>query len=118
MSATTDKTAAITRRRVIGLVGATGLSLAALPCARAEDEKTKKRILFFTKSSEFEHDPVKRNGEAPSLSERTLSAIGRKHGFEIVATKAGRIFDGDLAQYDAFFFYTTGDLTDPGTTRP
>jgi type 1 glutamine amidotransferase len=75
----------------------------------------KKRTLFFSKSSGFEHDPVKRNGAAPSLSELTLSAIGKKHGFEIVATKDGRVFDGDLAQYDAFLFYTTGDLTDPGT---
>jgi hypothetical protein len=58
---------------------------------------------------------VKRDGAAPSLSETTLSAIGKKHGFEIVATKDGRVFDGELAQYDAFFFFTTGDLTEAGT---
>jgi hypothetical protein len=109
-----NKSCAITRRRALELFGATSLSLVAPPFGRAADDKMKKRILFFTKSSGFEHDPVKRNGGAPSLSELTLSAIGKKHGFEIVATKDGRVFDGDLAQYDAFIFYTTGDLTDPG----
>jgi uncharacterized protein len=106
-----NKTSAITRRRILELFGATSLSLADPPYGRAAE----KRILFFTKSSGFEHDPVKRNGAAPSLSELTLSTIGKKHGFEIVTTKDGRVFDSDLTQYDAFLFYTTGDLTDPGT---
>ena len=43
--------------------------------------RTRSGILFFTKSSGFEHDPVKRNGGAPSLAELMLSAIGK-----IVAT--------------------------------
>ena len=110
-----NKTGAITRRQIFELLGATSLSSAALLYGRAADDKMKKRILFFTKSSGFEHDPVKRSGAAPSLSELTLSTIGKKHGFEIVATKDGRVFDGDLAQYDAFLFYTTGDLTELGT---
>jgi type 1 glutamine amidotransferase len=111
-----NKTSAITRRRALKLFGATSLPLALLRYGRAADKIEKeRRILFFTKSSGFEHDPVKRSGAAPSLSELTLSTIGKKHGFEIVATKDGRVFDGDLAQYDAFLFYTTGDLTEPGT---
>jgi hypothetical protein len=61
--ATMDRTSAITRRRVLELLGATSLPLAALPYGRAADDKMekKRRILFFTKSSGFEHDPVKRN---------------------------------------------------------
>ena len=111
-----NKTSAITRRRALELLGATSLPLAASPYCRAADGKTGKtrKILFFTKSSGFEHDPVKRNGVAPSLSEVTLSVLGKKHDFEIVATKDGRVFDGDLTQYDAFFFFTTGDLTEAG----
>jgi hypothetical protein len=108
-----NKTGVITRRWALELLGVTSVSLAALPYSRA----AQKRILFFTKSSGFEHDPVKRNGASPSLSELTLSATGKKHGFEIIATKDGRVFDGELAQYDAFLFYTTGDLTDPGTDK-
>jgi type 1 glutamine amidotransferase len=58
---------------------------------------------------------VKRHGQAPSLAEATLADLGRQHGFDIVATKDGRFFDGNLARYDAFFFFTTGDLTESGT---
>jgi uncharacterized protein len=99
------------------LFGAASLPLAAPTYGRAADDKTekKRRVLFFTKSSGFEHDVVKRNSAAPSLSEATLSGLGKQHGFDIVATKDGRIFDGDLTQYDAFFLFTTGDLTEPGT---
>jgi type 1 glutamine amidotransferase len=111
-----NRTSAITRRRVLELFGATSLPLVPLRYGRAAGKiETKRRILFFTKSSGFEHDPVKRNGPAPSLSELTLSAVGKKHGFEIVATKDEHIFDGDLAQYDAFLFFTSGDLTEGGT---
>ena len=33
------------------------------------------------------------------------------------ATKDGTVFDSDLSPYDAFFFYTTGNLTTPGTDK-
>src|SRR5262245_6230536 len=113
------RTTAITRRRVLELFGTTSLLPAALCYARAADDKMEKerKILFFTKSSGFEHDPVKRNGAVPSLSEAILSAVSRKYGFEVVATKDGRVFDGDLAQYDAFFFFTSGDLIEAGIDR-
>jgi type 1 glutamine amidotransferase len=82
----------------------------------AVDRNPKKRsVLLFSKSSGFEHDPVKRRGRRPSLAERTLARIGERHGFDVMATKDGRVFDGDLARYDAFFFFTTGNLTQPGT---
>ena len=44
-----------------------------------------------------------------------LTEIGREHNIEVVATKDGTVFDGDLSGYDAFLFYTTGDLTQAGT---
>lgn len=78
-------------------------------------EDTKPRVLFFSKSSGYEHDVVKRRGEGPSLSEAILAEIGRMHGFDVIATKDGRVFDGDLGQYAAFFFFTTGNLTEAGT---
>ncbi len=100
-----------TRRWVLELLGAvTFLETAAL-CGRAADDNNKNRllkVLFFSKSSGFEHDVVKRTGEGHSLSEATLTELGRTHGFDIIATKDGRVFDSDLSQYDAFFFFTTG----------
>jgi type 1 glutamine amidotransferase len=111
-----SRSSAITRRRLLELLGAASLPLAAPVYGRAEsDAEKRRRILLFTKSSGFEHDVVKRNGAAPSLVEATLSELGKQHGFDIVATKDGRFFDGNLVRYDAFFFFTTGDLTEPGT---
>jgi type 1 glutamine amidotransferase len=85
--------------------------------SRARTAERKRTVLFFNKSSGFEHDVVKRNGRDRSLAERTLVEIGRRQGFDVVATKDGRVFDGDLTRYDAFFFFTTGDLTETGTDK-
>jgi uncharacterized protein len=70
---------------------------------------------FFSKSSGYEHDVVRRTANGPSLSEVTLTEIGRVHGFDVISTKDGGVFDGNLAQLDAFFFFTTGNLTEAGT---
>jgi len=43
-----------------------------------------------------------------------LREFGGAAGFDFHETKDGTVFDGDLNQYDAFFFYTTGDLTKSG----
>jgi type 1 glutamine amidotransferase len=97
---------------------AAGISIPAaitVTCGRAENRK--RTILFFSKSSGFEHDVVKRDGRALSLAEQTLVDIGQQQGFDVVTTKDGRLFDGDLTRYDAFFFFTTGDLTEPGTDK-
>jgi Trehalose utilisation len=104
--------------RIGSLAGATFMTT-ALPyrLAAEDDNKRNRKVLFFTKSSGFEHDLVKRTGGGPSLSETALTDIGRTRGFEVVATKDGRIFDSDLARYDAFFFFTTGDLTEAGTDK-
>jgi type 1 glutamine amidotransferase len=107
-------TRSITRRRAIELIGATGLLPAALPGANAADPRT---ILFFTKSSGFEHDMVHRTGEDLSPAEKILTRIGEKQGITVIATKDGRVFDDDVDRYDAFAFFTTGDLTEAGTDR-
>jgi type 1 glutamine amidotransferase len=112
-----NRSGALTRRRGLELCGAASLPLPALTSGRAAagDTEKNRRILLFTKSSGFEHDVVKQYGQASSLAEATLADLGKEHDFDVVATKDGRIFDGSLAQYDAFFFFTTGDLTEPGT---
>lgn len=104
----------LTRRNALALIGATGLLPVARRDGRAFDGKT---VLFFTKSSGFEHDTVRRTGEDLSLAETTLVEIGKRDGFTVVATKDGRVFDGDLDRYDAFAFFTTGNLTEAGTDR-
>jgi type 1 glutamine amidotransferase len=47
-----------------------------------------------------------------------LAELGAKHGWEFTFTKDGSVFTAaGLKPYDAVFFYTTGDLTTPGTDQ-
>lgn len=75
----------------------------------------RRKLLFFTKSASFQHSSIARKEADLSHAERVLTDLGREHGFDVTSTKDGTIFDGDLDAYDAFMFYTTGDLTQPGT---
>lgn len=80
--------------------------------------KANKKVLFFTKSSGFEHSVIKRKGDSLSLAERILTEIGKEHGYEVVCSKDGREFNPDkIGQWDAFAFETTGDLTTAGTDK-
>jgi type 1 glutamine amidotransferase len=83
----------------------------------AEGDKPKK-ILFFSKSSGFEHSVIKRNKGEPSYVEKLLTEWGPKRQYVFTFSKDGSLFAPSyLAQFDAFFFYTTGDLTTPGTDK-
>lgn len=106
-------------RRQMLLAGAAMLGAGALGrAALAAPRLAGKKVLFFTKSSGFQHSVIARKGGELGLCERVLSAIGKEHGFEVVPCKDGRVFDPDkIGQWDAFVFYTTGDLTTPGDTR-
>ena len=78
----------------------------------------KKSVLLFTKSSGFEHEAIKVVGGKPSIMEKAVTALGKQHGFEVTATKDGRVFDSkEFPQYAAAIFFTTLDLTMPGTDK-
>jgi len=78
----------------------------------------KKSVLVFTKSSGFEHEVVKRIDGKPSIVENMVTSLGSKHGFDVTASKDGRVFDSkDFHQYSAVLFFTTGDLTTEGTDK-
>src|SRR6266542_3373306 len=77
-----------------------------------------KKILFFTKSSGFEHPVISWKNARPSHAEKILQKLGEKNGWEFVFSKDGSKFGKEyLAQFDAVFFYTTGDLCTPGTDK-
>jgi uncharacterized protein len=101
------------RREFLRVAGAAGAGMAlASPLFGAK----KKSVLLFTKSSAWEHDVVKVIGGKPSIVERAVRRLGAKNGFEVTATKDGRIFESDdLYNHDAFFFFTSGDVTKKGT---
>jgi len=93
-----------------------GLSTFPLGWAAAADKK-KQKVLYFTRSVQFEHSVVKREGDKLSHSERILTELGQEAGFDVECSKDGRLFDGDLDQYDAIAFYTCSDLTQPSIDK-
>ena len=98
------------RRQVLRILPAAFFSAARPAQTRAAG---KPKLLYFTRSAGFEHSVVKRNGNELSHSEKILVEMGQRDGFDVQCSKEGRLFDGDLDQYAAFAFYTTGDLTQP-----
>jgi type 1 glutamine amidotransferase len=80
-------------------------------------EKPKKKLLFYTKSAGFEHDVVRRKDGQLAFAERIMIDLARKHNIEVTCTKDGTVFDNDYKNYDAFFFYTTEDLTQAGNDK-
>lgn len=108
----------LSRRDTLKLLGAAAIAGSVFPLVKARPEdKPKRKILFFTKSSGFEHPVIKRKGDELGLAEKTLVDLGKKHGFDVTATKDGSVFDGDLSGYSAFFFYTTGNLLEAGNDK-
>ena len=101
----------LNRRDMMAASGAAVLSSMAWSEAGAAEE-ARKRVLMFTRSAGYQHSVIKREGDQLSHAERVLTELGAKHNIEVVATKDGRVFDDDLDQWDAFFFYTSGYLTD------
>ncbi len=102
------------RRNILRATGTAVLAASAFPLQWvAAGEKKKQKILYFSRSAGFEHDAVKIKDGKPSISDRILTELGKRHGFEVVCTKDGRVFDGNLKQYDAIVFYTSGVLTEP-----
>ena len=95
--------------------GAAVVGLSALPLRWvAAAEKKKQKVLYFTRSAGFVHSVVDRHGKPLAWSEKILVELGGKHGIEVVCSQDGAVFDGDLDQFDAFVFYTSGDLTTKG----
>jgi hypothetical protein len=82
----------------------------------ASAQSAAKKILFFSKSSGFEHDQIHEKNGQPSPAQIILTQIGKDNNFEFTFTKDGTVFTPEnIAKYDAFFFHTTGDLTTVGT---
>jgi type 1 glutamine amidotransferase len=103
------------RRQMLFASGAAVLGAASAGRALAAQKGSAKKVLFFTKSSGFQHSVITRKDGQLSHAERILTDLGKEHGFEVVCSKDGRLFDPDkIGEWDAFAFETTGDLTTPG----
>ena len=103
------------RRRFLQM-GAVASAALALP--KGLFAAGKKSVLLFTKSSGFEHESIKMVDGKPSIMEKAVTALGQQHGFDVTATKDGRIFDSkEFPHFAATIFFTTLDLTTPGTDK-
>jgi type 1 glutamine amidotransferase len=103
-------------RRQLLLAGASAwVGVGAANRLLAQPKGEPKKVLFFIKSAGFPHSVVTRKDGKPSLAETVLRDIGAEHGFQVIATKDGSVFEpSQIGQWDAFVFETTGDLTTAG----
>jgi len=104
------------RRDFLRTTAAAGASLALTKGLLAAPSQ--KSVLVFTKSSGFEHDVVKLQDGKPSIMDNAITEMGKKHNFEVVCSKDGRIFDSaEFAKFEALAFFTTGNLTEAGNDK-
>lgn len=100
-------TIAVALAALAGLVAAGATAQDAAPAP-------KKRLLVLTQSKGFVHDVVRRGKSGdPALVEKVLTEMGKKSGdFEAVCSQDARkdITAENLKNFDAVFFYTTGEL--------
>jgi type 1 glutamine amidotransferase len=100
------------KRRDFILASGAAMGLTALPLGwTIAKDAPRRRVLMFTRSAGFQHSVITRRADQLGHAERIASDLGRQNNIEVVVTKDGSVFDSDLDQFDAFFFYTTGDLT-------
>ncbi|MBI1320154.1 MAG: ThuA domain-containing protein [Candidatus Hydrogenedens sp.] len=93
-----------------------GLAAAAMLCPSAWSEDGGLKVLFLTKSSGFQHSVITRENDAPAYAERIMTDLVEKDGGTVLNTKDASLINAEnLKNYDVVVFYTTGDLTQPGT---
>jgi type 1 glutamine amidotransferase len=112
-----DRFMTLNRREMLRSAGAGLLAPAVLARAAFAARKTP-RVLFFTKSAGFEHSVIARKDGQLGHAEKILAEIGKANGYEVVCSKDGGLFEpGKIGDFDAFAFYTTGVLTEPGNDK-
>jgi len=80
--------------------------------ARSSPTEKKTKVLYFTRSSGEGHSPARMREYGTTLSGVALKKYCEERNIELVESHDGKIFDGDVSEYDAFVFYTTGGLQD------
>ena len=74
------------------------------------------RVLYFTKSSGYEHSVIKEENGQPSHSGRILTDLCDANGIALTLSKDGSLFSPEyFAGFDAVVFYTSGYLLKTGT---
>jgi type 1 glutamine amidotransferase len=80
-------------------------------CSVASAAEAQRKILYFSNSAGYEHSTVKSVKGKPSVSDIAIIEVCKPDGIEVVCTKDGSVFDGNIDSYDAFLFQTSGELS-------
>ncbi|HEV2392593.1 MAG TPA: ThuA domain-containing protein [Verrucomicrobiae bacterium] len=107
------------RREMLVRASLAAASFSLFPSAlNAAASPKKRKVLFFSKSSGFEHSVIHRHGGELSFAEKLLQEWGPEQNVEFTFSKDGSLFNPQyLEQFDAYFFVTTGDLTKDGNDK-
>ncbi len=90
----------------------------SIPSVNLFADNKKRKILYFDRSTGYIHPPTEPREDGSTICGDALTELGEELNFEVVATKDSSIFDGDLSEFDAIFFYTCGDLDSDGGPNP
>ena len=89
---------------------------AILCCGLTAQAADKTRILFLHKSAGFQHSCIAYNADGTNHVTEVLKGMGDKLNAEITSTKDASLVNAkNLKNFDVVMFYTTEDLTMPGT---
>lgn len=106
------------KRRLICVLSLMTVVLAVFSLGNLNAQEVKKaKVLHFTRSQGFEHAPAKRLEDGTTVSGIALKKYFADKNIELVETQDGGVFDGDIDQYDAFIFYTSGNLEDANGSK-
>jgi hypothetical protein len=104
------------RRQFLRTASSASLASLCLHGRAVAQTREARKILFFSKSSAFEHSVISYKKEQPSYVEKILLELAPKLNMSFTFSKDGSLFSPQyLAAFDAFFFYTTGNLCEAGT---
>ena len=107
-----------TRRAFLATASMAGLAAAFGASTLAAADKPRKRILVFTKCSNYIHDVVKGGDGSQSVVGKVLSELAAQENYELVFSKDGSLFNAAyLDGFDAYFFFTSGDLLAEGNDK-
>lgn len=104
-----------TRREFIAKASLAGLAAVLGSQSLRADPNPPRRVLVFTKCSNYIHDTVKGGDGSQTTVGKVLSEIAARENYQLVFSKDGSLFTPEyLDGFDAFFFYTSGDLLAAG----
>ena len=77
-----------------------------------------KKVLFFSKCSGYQDTMICQSNGEPSVAQIVLWDLGKRNHIQFTFTADGSVFTPEnIAKYDAFCFFTSGDLTELGGDR-